>query len=141
SVGVHAAHEDPDRHLLRRQHSSGADGGSEPGPVACTPGDGEAMGGCRQPVRRLTSPSCICPKRVSAAIRTFHSPISTMSRSRTFSPNFSRRKGWIDGPPASRHRKRVTESAFTSTEFDRTNVLILGANGQIARNTTRAFLA
>ena len=51
SVGFHAAHENPDHHLLRRQHSRAADGGSEPGPVACAPGNGQAMGGRREPPR------------------------------------------------------------------------------------------
>ena len=57
AVGVplsefHAAHEDPDHHLLRRQHSERTDGESGPGQLARPSGDGEAMGGCCEPPRR-----------------------------------------------------------------------------------------
>jgi hypothetical protein len=62
---VHAAHQGPDRHLLRRQYSDGADCNSGARRVARSPGHGEALGGGGEPPwrerhRRAPARACIC---------------------------------------------------------------------------------
>ena len=52
AVGLHAAHESPDRHLLRRQHPGAAEHESGTGAVACVSRGGEALAGRCERARR-----------------------------------------------------------------------------------------
>lgn len=51
-VGFPEAHEDPDRYLLRRQHSHPAHQHAGPGQLARAPRNGAVVEGCGQPARR-----------------------------------------------------------------------------------------